>query len=130
LKSSRDDTGYCITHGGGKRCQQVGCSKSARGDTQHCVTHGGGRRCQHEGCPKGAEGDTLHCKAHGGGKRCQHEGCAKSVAKAAGSTLCTLCLRATKLQPDGAEAEQPAAPDLPLSLREREAIQRLVEDFA
>jgi hypothetical protein len=37
--------------------------------------------------------------------RCQHEGCSKSVAKAPGSTLCTLCLQGTQPQPDGAEAQ-------------------------
>jgi hypothetical protein len=48
---------------------------------------------------------TLHCIAHGGGRRCQHEGCTKSVARAPGSTLCTLCLRRTQPQPDGAEEQ-------------------------
>ena len=33
-------------------------------------------------------------------------------------------------EPDGAEAHPPSAYDLALSVREREAIQRLVEDFA
>ncbi len=75
-------------------------------------------------------GGTQHCVAHGGGKRCKTPGCSKAVARARGSTLCTLCLRATQPQPDGVEAQQPSAHDLPLSLREREAIQRLVEDFA
>jgi hypothetical protein len=32
--------------------------KSARGDTGYCVAHDGGGRCQHEGCLKGAEGGT------------------------------------------------------------------------
>ena len=75
-------------------------------------------------CSATPTGSTSSCR------RCQQEGCTKAVAKAPGSTLCTLCLRATQPQPDGAEAQQPAAHDLPLSLREREAIQRLVEDFA
>ena len=89
------------------------------------------RQCEQEGCTNQARsGGTPHCIAHGGGRRCQQEGCSKAVARAPGSTLCTLCLRATQPQPDGAEAQQPAAHDLPLSLREREAIQRLVEDFA
>jgi hypothetical protein len=26
------------------------CFKSAQGGTQHCFAHGGGRRCQEEGC--------------------------------------------------------------------------------
>jgi hypothetical protein len=71
--------------------------------TGACIAHGGGRRCQHLGCPKGAAtGGTQHCQAHGGGKRCQKQGCSKAVAKARGSTLCTLCLRAAQPQPDGA----------------------------
>jgi hypothetical protein len=83
------------------------------------------------GCPTAAQaGGTPHCQAHGGGKRCQQAVCAKPVAQAPGSTLCALCLRRTQPQPDGAEAQQPSAHDLALSLREREAIQRLVEDFA
>jgi hypothetical protein len=44
--------------------------------------------------------------------------------------FCTLCLRRTQPQPDGAEAQEPSEHHLALSLREREAIQRLVEDFA
>jgi hypothetical protein len=29
-----------------------GCLKSARGDTGHCIAHGGGKRCQEEGSPE------------------------------------------------------------------------------
>jgi hypothetical protein len=54
----------------------------------------------------------------------------KAVAKPPGSTLCTLCLRRTQPQPDGAEAQQPSDNHLALSLREREAIQHQQEDFA
>jgi hypothetical protein len=71
--------------------------------TGACTAHGGGRRCQHLGCPKAAVScGTQHCQAHGGGKRCQQDGCSKAVAKAPGSTLCTLCLRAAQPQPYGA----------------------------
>jgi hypothetical protein len=63
-------TRHCIAHGGGKHCQEEGCTKSALGDTGHCVLHGGGRRCQKEGCLKAAQtGGTPHCQAHGGGRR-------------------------------------------------------------
>jgi hypothetical protein len=72
-----------------------------RTNTGACKAHGGGRRCQHLGCPKAAAGGgTQHCKAHGGGKRCQQEDCSKSVAKAPGSVYCTLCLQ--REQPDDA----------------------------
>jgi hypothetical protein len=130
LKGAEGGTQNCIAHGGGRRCQEEGCSKSAVQDgTDHCKTHGGGRRCQHPkpaasggtqycfphgggrrcqtvNCPKAAAtGGTPNCKAHGGGRRCQHEGCSKAVARAPGSTLCTLCLRRTQPQPDDAEAQ-------------------------
>ena len=59
---------------GGKRppCEEEGCSKQAQAGTGYCMGHGGGKRCQTEGCLKGSEsGGTPHCKAHGGGRRCQ-----------------------------------------------------------
>jgi hypothetical protein len=38
----RDDTGYCVAHGGGRQCQDEGCSKAAAaGGTPHCQAHGG-----------------------------------------------------------------------------------------
>jgi hypothetical protein len=102
-------TQYCHAHGGGTRCQYEGCTNGADVDTQHCVTHGGGRRCQKEGCTKAAQGGgTQHCVAHGGGKRCEQEGCTKPVARAAGSVLCTLCLRgAAQPPPDDAQDDAP-----------------------
>ena len=89
---------------GRRQCELDGCTKWVRaGGTPHCKAHGGGRRCQHLGCPKAAAGGgTQHCQAHGGGKRCQKQGCSKAVARAPGSTLCPLCLRAAQPQPDGA----------------------------
>jgi hypothetical protein len=80
-KSARGDTEHCALHGGGRRCQHLGCPKAAATvGTQHCVLHGGGKRCQHDGCLKSAAGGgTLHCKAHGGGKHCQEEGCTTSA---------------------------------------------------
>jgi hypothetical protein len=52
-------TGACQAHGGGRRCQHLGCPKAAAGGgTQHCIAHGGGKRCQEEGCTKSALGDT------------------------------------------------------------------------
>jgi shikimate kinase len=32
----------------GKQCEEEGCAKLARGDTGYCIAHGGGKRCQHE----------------------------------------------------------------------------------
>ncbi|GKA96954.1 hypothetical protein Tco_0824848 [Tanacetum coccineum] len=52
-------TTYCKAHGGGSRCQYLGCTKSAEGRTKHCIAHGGGRRCGHEsGCTKAARGKS------------------------------------------------------------------------
>jgi hypothetical protein len=107
LTAARSGKQLCHVHGGGTFCLHEGCSKAAQtGGTQNCIAHGGGRRCQHEGCPKAAQtGGTPHCQAHGGGRRCQQVGCTKSVARALGSTLCTLCLRRTQPQPNDAEAQ-------------------------
>ena len=92
-------------HGGGKRCQEPGCTKScarappatawrtvvagaveslgvpqgAEGSTNYCKAHGGGMRCREPGCTMSARGSTNYCKAHGGGKRCQEPGCTKSA---------------------------------------------------
>jgi hypothetical protein len=66
---------------GRRQCELAGCSKaSVSGGTPHCKAHGGGKRCQEEGCTKSAQGDTGHCVSHGGGKRCQEEGCFKAAA--------------------------------------------------
>ena len=68
-------------------CKAEGCSKGAIGSTQYCAAHGGGRRCQEAGCTKAAQGGgTHHCVEHGGGSRCQKDGCTKSnyVAHRAG----------------------------------------------
>jgi hypothetical protein len=74
-----------VAPGGGRRCQQVGCTKAAAGGgTLRCKAHGGGRRCQEEGCSKSAAtGGMLCCTAHGGGKRCQQEDCTTSTCKSA-----------------------------------------------
>ena len=68
-------TGYCVIHGGGRRCHHVGCAKPARSGTHHCRAHeGDASRCQTEGCGKAAaEGGTPHCVIHGGGVRCHHK---------------------------------------------------------
>lgn len=68
--------GYCVAHGGGRRCKTAGCTKSDQGGG-FCISHGGGRRCSKEGCSKLSQGGKSFCKAHGGGRRCQKEGCRK-----------------------------------------------------
>jgi len=81
LAYEQGSTGFCKSHGGGKRCQATNedgspCPKSAIGSTNFCVGHGGGKRCQATNkdgspCPTAAHGSTDFCKYHGGGKRCQ-----------------------------------------------------------
>jgi hypothetical protein len=54
------------------------CGRSAVGKTDFCITHGGGRRCQHvdeasgEPCGRSAVGKTDFCKTRGGGRRRKH----------------------------------------------------------
>jgi hypothetical protein len=78
----------CVLHGGGKRCDQDGCSKSAQGSTQFCKAHGGGAcgpslvacvrwREVWLGIRMAVRSDTGQF-AHAG-KRCQHDDCAKSA---------------------------------------------------
>lgn len=73
-------TKRCVSHGGGKRCDEPGCDKAARpGAIKKCKAHGGGRRCDHpEGCGKSAKFGGK-CIAHGGGYRCKEPGCDKSA---------------------------------------------------
>ena len=78
--SSHPDVGVraageiCQAHGGGKRCQQEGCTKSAQASTSFCMAHGGGRRCQVEGCGKVAV-RLAFCASHGGKRQCNVAGC-------------------------------------------------------
>jgi hypothetical protein len=104
--------GYCITHGGGKRCIEKGCHSYVCGTTRQCFRHGpkfqgcqapgctkhvmpgsttrcslhgsGGERCQVVGCPKSAIGTSLRCLAHRRGNWCRHPECPKPPA---GKTL-------------------------------------------
>ncbi|KAF8760517.1 hypothetical protein HU200_010142 [Digitaria exilis] len=78
-KSAEGRTDFCIAHGGGRRCSNEGCKKAARGKSGLCIKHGGGKRCQKENCTKSAEGQSGFCIAHGGGRRCKHEGCTKGA---------------------------------------------------
>jgi hypothetical protein len=57
-----------------RMCKRIGCcgNQAVRGgDPDFCTAHGGGRRCQQEGCTKGARDTADFCIAHGGGRRCQ-----------------------------------------------------------
>jgi hypothetical protein len=56
-----------------RMCKRIGCGNQAvrGGDPDFCTAHGGGRRCQQEGCTKGARDTADFCIAHGGGRRCQ-----------------------------------------------------------
>ena len=51
-----------------KLCQVIDCKNGAV--TTKCISHGGGRRCDEAGCGNGAQGATTKCKSHGGGLRC------------------------------------------------------------
>ncbi|XP_051151270.1 uncharacterized protein LOC127265499 [Andrographis paniculata] len=88
LKGARGASGFCIGHGGGRRCLRSGCDKGAEGRTAFCKAHGGGRRCEFLGCTKSAEGRTDFCIAHGGGRRCSNKLCTRAARGKSG-----LCIR-------------------------------------
>ena len=73
------DVGYgkCLSHGGGRRCMQPECDKSAVSASGLCKMHGGSKKCKIEGCTKFAQGSSNVCVTHGGGRRCRFEGCTK-----------------------------------------------------
>ena len=76
LPTCQGATKYCKAHGGGRRCNEEGCSRASAGPTGKCGTHGGGRRCNEPGCGRPASaGPVAKCGSHGGGKRCSEEGC-------------------------------------------------------
>lgn len=54
-------------------CSPAQCFSSCTGG--FCVSHGGGKRCQAQDCAKGAQAGGVFCKSHGGGRRCRIEGC-------------------------------------------------------
>jgi hypothetical protein len=80
-KAKAPNFDFCISHGGGHRCQIKDCPTSARprGGNKFCVRHGGGKICSHiengRKCKKAAQGTTDFCKGHNGGRRCSHKGC-------------------------------------------------------
>ena len=76
-RCAQGSTLYCISHGGGRRCTFLHCTKGAR-DRFFCSKHGGGKRCTTIGCSKSAVGGSSSCTQHGGGNRCKFNGCQKS----------------------------------------------------
>lgn len=66
--------GFCVKHGGGRRCEVQGCSRVIQGKGRKCKSHGGGTKCSVESCVKKSVGRGF-CYEHGGGKRCRVEGC-------------------------------------------------------
>ncbi|OWZ20338.1 hypothetical protein PHMEG_0005266 [Phytophthora megakarya] len=66
-----------LTGCGAKQCSYEGCKKIAVSKGR-CRGHGGGRRCQQTGCTKCAQSRSPFCWAHGGGKRCEAPNCRRS----------------------------------------------------
>ncbi|RLN57238.1 hypothetical protein BBJ28_00022723 [Nothophytophthora sp. Chile5] len=69
--------GRCKAHGGGSKCKVPGCGSVAR-RKGFCMSHGGRQQCKLDGCSKCAHGGGF-CIAHGGGKRCASKLCTKSA---------------------------------------------------
>ena len=85
LDGAMDSSAFSRNHTT-KVCEWPGCNKFPQGPTKYCISHGGGHRCQFPGCLKGAR-DKKWCTAHGGGKRCEVDGCIKAAVGS--SSLCT-----------------------------------------
>ncbi|KAF4043444.1 hypothetical protein GN244_ATG04240 [Phytophthora infestans] len=66
-----------LTGCGAKQCSFESCKKIAVSKGR-CRGHGGGRRCQQTGCTKCAQSRSPFCWAHGGGKRCEAPNCRRS----------------------------------------------------
>lgn len=69
--------GLCKAHGGGSRCRVALCTNVAR-RKGFCMSHGGRQPCKIDGCAKCAHGGGF-CISHGGGKRCAALECVKSA---------------------------------------------------
>ena len=63
-------------------CHHPGCGKRARRGG-FCVSHGGGRRCSTVDCTKAVQtgGKVGKCFAHGGGKRCEDTHCSRRALR-------------------------------------------------
>ncbi|KAF1317710.1 hypothetical protein FI667_g14511, partial [Globisporangium splendens] len=69
--------GRCKAHGGGSKCKVMNCNNVAR-RKGFCMSHGGRQPCKVDGCAKCAHGGGF-CISHGGGKRCASLDCLKSA---------------------------------------------------
>ena len=64
----RRSGGKCRKHGGGTRCQVIGCDRSSQGGGKCRVHADNGSRCQVEGCETLSQSGGK-CIKHGGGRR-------------------------------------------------------------
>ena len=74
-----DRSGYCTTHGGGRKCIEPNCQTRAFGKYEYCIKHGAGEPCIEPDCKNIKQGKTDYCKRHGGGIRCQFKDCTSSA---------------------------------------------------
>jgi len=77
MKLSQGSCGKCTTHGGGRRCDKLGCDKLSRKGGR-CIAHGGGVRCTELGCNNSSQGRNGKCNTHGGRKRYTEAGIEES----------------------------------------------------
>ena len=95
----------CMTHGGGRKCKEPGCTNLVAGGGKKgmCISHGGGRKCREQGCDNLGKrgGKKGMCQRHGGGSKCKEPGCdhfvvyrgKKGVCIAhGGGVRCPICL--------------------------------------
>ena len=80
-KSALEKTEKCKRHGGGFRCNELGCQSSAQIKDGKCNRHGGGIRCNEPECKASARYKSDKCKRHGGGFRCNEPECQSSVER-------------------------------------------------
>ena len=71
---------FCVTHGGGVRCDEHDCKSVSVGikGNNKCKKHGG-NPCNEPGCVASARSKSDKCAKHGGGKRCNESGCEYSA---------------------------------------------------
>ena len=83
--------GYCVEHGGGKKCFELDCKNIAQGGGKPgcCVKHGGGKKCIEPDCKNVAVngGKSGFCIKHGGGKKCIEPDC-ENLPQGGGKSGC------------------------------------------
>lgn len=67
----------CVHHGGGRRCDVLGCNKLAINKYERCIDHRFGNKCFEPGCSNYSIGRSRKCRRHGGGIRCKEPNCNK-----------------------------------------------------